>query len=314
VPDRNSGPTALVVEDDREWLRILRDELLRAGFKIDWASDREEALLKVAEPLFDYDVVFLDPNLDDSLGGLSGQAVAERLGMRVPGAHVVLVSGFASPETLGGDYAGVSINLRGIFEKRSFDLSRFRSLLFELRGVDGPGEALFQCDRSALRRSWERVKTARHPDEKGKSLEDLAIELLSCIPLLQFAEKRARTRTAEIDAVFTVTATPGTLCQEWGGLLLVECRNREEKFDAGDVAKFAKMMAEGGARVGIVISLAGLTGDSGRDARARIGYEFLVDKRLIIALDEGDLETIISEGESLYDLLRERDRAVRLGK
>ncbi|HEX8752831.1 MAG TPA: hypothetical protein VF731_05385 [Solirubrobacterales bacterium] len=303
-----------MVEDDQEWLRILRDELLRAGFKIDWASNREEALLKVAEPLFDYDVVFLDPNLDDSLGGLSGQAVAESLGTRVPGAHVVLVSGFAEPDTLGGDYAGIAIKLRGIFEKRSFDFSRFRGLLFELRGVEGPGEALFQCDRAALRSSWERVKAASDPDEKGRSLEDLAIELLSGIPLLQLFERRVRTRTAEIDAVFNVTATPGTLCQEWGDLLLVECRNRERKFMAGDVPKFAQILAEGHARVGIVLSLAGFTGDDGHDAKLRIYTECQVNKRLIIMLDEEDLDAVILGGESLYDLLRERDRSLRLGK
>ncbi len=306
--------TALVVEDDREWLRILRDELLRAGFKIDWASDREEALRKVAEPLFDYDVVFLDPNLDDSLGGLSGLAVAELLGKREPGARVVLISGFASPETLGDDYSDAAIDLCGIFEKRSFDLTRFRRLLFGLRGVDGPGEALFEIDRSSLAQAWERVRTVEDSTEKGETLEDLAVELLSGIPLLEFAERRVLTLTGEIDAVFSVTAAPGTLCQEWGGLLLVECRNRREKFDVGAVGKFAQILRDRHAKVGIVFSMARLTGKAGRDARALVAHEYLTSRRLIIVLDENDIDRVISRGGNLYDLLRERDRALRLGK
>lgn len=307
-------PTALVVEDEREWLRILRDELLSAGFKIDWASDREEALHKVAKPPFDYDVVFLDPNLDDSLGGLSGRAIAEALGTRIPAADVVLISGFASREDLSTDYSEIPVNVCEIFEKGSFDLPRFRQLLLQLRGVEGPAEALFRYDRQSLATAWQRALSATTSAEKGEALEELVIELLSGIPLLEFAERRVRTRTSEIDAVFHVTAAPGTLCQEWGGMLLVECRNRKEKFDVGAVSKFAQTLRDRDAKVGIVVSMAGLTGETGRDARGQIANEYLTSQRLILVLDERDLEKVVSEHVNLYELLRERDRALRLGK
>lgn len=307
-------PTALVVEDEREWLRILRDELLRAGFKLDWASDREEALHKVAQPPFDYDVVFLDPNLDDSLGGLSGRAIAEALGARSPVADLVLISGFASRDDLSADYAEVPVNVCGIFEKSSFDLTGFRHLLLQLRGVEGSAEALVRYDRQSLAGAWGEVLAAEAKAEKGKALEEFAIELLSGISLLEFAEGRVRTRTSEIDAVFHVTSTPGTLCQEWGGLLLVECRNRKEKLDAGAVSKFAQTLRHRDAKVGIVISLAGLTGRVGRDARGQIADEYLASQRLILVLDEGDIEGVVEGRVNLYELLRERDRSLRLGK
>lgn len=307
-------PTALVVEDEREWLRILRDELLSAGFKIDWASDREEALHKVAQPPFDYDVVFLDPNLDDSLGGLSGRAIAEALGARTPVADVVLISGFASSDDLSADYAEVPVNVCGIFEKGSFDLTSFRRLLLQLRGVEDSAEALFRYDRQSLGSAWEQVLAVEAKAEKGRVLEEFAIELLSGISLLEFAERRVRTKTSEIDAVFHVTAAPGTLCQEWGGLLLVECRNRKEKFDAGAVSKFAQMLRHRDAKVGIVFSLAGLTGKVGRDARGQIADEYLASQRLILVLDESDIEAVVRGKTNLYRLLRERDRSLRLGK
>ncbi|MEZ5076311.1 MAG: response regulator [Solirubrobacterales bacterium] len=306
-------PTALVVEDDGEWLRILRNELLRAGFKIDWASDREEAMHKVAEPYFAYDVVFLDPNLDDSLGGLSGRAVADKLGARNPDADLVLVSGFATSDALAAEYSGLAVNVRGIFEKSTFDLSLFRELIFEVRGVRGTAEALFTLDPS-LAAARELVRLAEAGWDKGVALEDLVIRLLSGIPLLEFAERRVRTATSEIDAVFHVAAAPGTLCQEWGGLLLVECRNRKDKFAARDVSSFAQTLEHRDAKVGIVVSMAGLTGKDGRDARGKIDDVYLRSRRLIIVLDEGDIDAVLSGEQNLYEMLRERDMALRLGK
>jgi CheY-like chemotaxis protein len=308
-----SVPTALVVEDDREWQRILRDELLSAGFKIDWAWGREEALRKVAAPPFKYDVVFLDPNLDDSLEGLSGVAVAEQLGAREPGASVVLVSGFAPADALSRQYAQTDVTLHGIFEKREFDLTAFRHLLLDLRGVEHASESLFRCDREALARAWELVKADGSSSEKGETLEAFAIDLLSGISLLEFIESRARTTTGEIDAVFSVAAIAGTLCQEWGGHLLVECRNRKKKFDAAAVRDFAQILGDADAKVGIVVSLAGLTGDAKSDARGQIGNVFLTERRVIITLDERDVVDVI-EGANLYDMLHERDIAVRLGR
>ncbi len=306
-------PTALVVDDDSEWLRILSDELLRAGFKIDWASSREGALRKIAEPLFAYDVVFLDPNLDESLGGISGLAVAERLADRDPGADVVLISGYASPAELSAQYAATDVRVLRIFAKDSFEVSTFQKLVLDLRGVDRASEALFRCDLKSLLASWELVKAATTSSDKGEALEDFAIEMLSGISLLELAERRMRTQTSEIDAVFHVNAAAGTLCQEWGGHLLVECRNREEKFDAAAVKVFGQTLRDGDAKIGIVVSMAGITGSAGRDAQGQIGNIFHQDHCVIIVLDEIDLLAVLG-GQNLYEMLRERDMAVRLAK
>lgn len=311
---RDSVPTALVVEDDPNWLGILRDELLSAGFKVDWAGKHEEALRKVAEPPFEYDIVFLDPNLDDSLGGLSGMAIAERLAARQSEAGIVLISGFASPGLLASEYAAVDVTVHGIFEKAGFDLGGFRELVLELRGVDRASEALFRCDRVSLAESWERAIAADTNSEKGGALEDFAIELLSGISLLKLFDKRVRTQTSEIDAVFRVKALAGTLCQEWGGLLLVECRNRAKRFDAKAVRDFAQKLNDGDAKVGIVVTAEGVTGRSGRDAQGAIGNVFQQQRRVILVIDSADIVGILEHDENLYEMLIERDMAVRLGK
>jgi CheY-like chemotaxis protein len=307
-------PTALVVEDDREWQRILRDEFLSAGFKIDWAWDREEALRKIADPPFEYDVVVLDPNLADGLGRLSGMAIAELIASHAPGAGVVLVSGFASPAVLSVEYAETDATVHGIFEKGAFDLLAFRKLLLDLRGVDHESEALYRYDRSSLLVAWKRVMAQGASVKRGVALEEFAIQFLSGITLLEFVERRVRTQTSEIDAVFRVAAIAGTLCQEWGGHLLVECRNRADKFDARDVRAFAQTLKDADAKVGIVISMAGVTGHGARDGRGEIMRVFLTERRVIIVIDDKDIVDVVEKGGNLYEMLRTRDMAVRLGK
>ncbi len=309
-----AGSMALVVEDNRDWEGILREELLRAGFTFDSAWNREEALRKVEVPVLPkYDVVFLDPNLDDNLGGLSGRAIAERLAGYEPGTDLVLVSGYEAPEVLADQYGDLDLTLRGIFEKKTFDLPLFRRLLLDLRGLDDPGKAMFSCDREALSEAWRNAMAADSNAEKGHALEDFGVELLSGISLLKLADRRVRTETAEIDAVFRVTAAAGTLCQEWGGLLLLECRNRTEKFDAPAARDFGEKLRGADAKVGVVLSPAGISGTGASDARGVIAQVFQQTHQVIITLDQDDILGVLQRGVSLYDLLQRRDTDVRLG-
>lgn len=308
-------PTALLVEDDTDWLRILRDELLGAGFKVDWATERDEALAKINAPPFPYEVLVVDPNLGDSLGGLSGALVVERAMRGESAPSIVLVSGYADVSTLVGEYDAYGTAVRGVFEKGDFELAVFRDLLLELRGVDRRQDALYRPNWRVLTKLWDALLTGSDdPNEQGHVLEDFAVELLQSIPLLELEETRAATSSGEVDAVFRVTATPGTLCQEWGGCLLVECRNRTERFDAPAVSAFLQKLLNADARVGIVISKSGVTERGLSHARRQIAQAYLLHKRVIIELDGDDLVAVLDQGANLYGLLREKDLAVRLGR
>jgi CheY-like chemotaxis protein len=310
-------PTALVIEDNSEWLRILRDELLSAGFKIDWAMGREEALQKIAAPPFPYGMVVLDPNLGDSLGGIAGRNIAERLmGLELT-PPIVLVSGYADRDALTEEYARFAPAIHEIFEKGRFDLERFRQVLLDLRGVEDTMDAFFRPDRAALEARWAAVLESREADDangKGRALEQFSIELLSSIPLLEFVEHRASGVGGEIDAVFRVSAIPGTLCQEWGGHLLVECRNRIRKFDVPDVGVLMQRLATVQAKVAVVVSLAGVTGRSGTDARAQIRQAFSGQNRLVLVIDEEDIRNVLEAGANLYSMLERKEMDVRLGR
>lgn len=308
-------PTALLVEDDRDWLRILRDELLGAGFKVDWATERDEALAKINAPPFPYEVLVVDPNLDDNLGGLSGALVVERAMGGGSAPSIVLVSGYADIPTLVDQYSTYGGAVRGVFEKGDFDLEAFRGLLLELRGVDRRQDALYRPNWPALSERWAALLAGSDDaNVQGHLLEELTVELLRSIPLLELEETRAITSSGEVDAVFRVSATPGTLCQEWGGCLLVECRNRAERFDAPAVSSFLQKLLGADARVGIVVSRSGVTERGPSQARRQIAQAYVMHKRVILALDESDLHAIFEQKANLYGLLREKDLAVRLGR
>jgi len=307
-----AGASALIVEDSQQWLGIFRDELLGVGFRIDFAFDRDEAIRKIAAPPFRYDVIVLDSNLGDSLGGLSGWAIAERVATAPHRSPVIVVSGLADREAMRADYAQFTPPVVEFFEKGGFEVERFRAVLRELRGVKDPDEAMFTPDREALAAAWHATVYDSNAQAKGLALERLAVSLLSGIPLLTFHESRATSPTSEVDAIFTVYAAPGTLCQEWGRLLLVECRNRAAKFDAASIRNFGSKMAEVDAKVGIVISQGGITGGPRDAARGVVNNIYGSDRRVVIVLDGQDIADVVENGANLYTLLQKKEMDVRL--
>jgi hypothetical protein len=239
-------------------------------------------------------------------------AIAERVAKSDLQSAVVVVSGFADRAQMTKDYAELSPPVVGFFEKAEFELDKFRAILQELRGPEDPNETMFTLDREHAAAAWQQATRAEDSGAKGKSLELLAVELLSGIPLLGYHESRAHTPTAEFDAVFTVEAQAGTLCQDWGRLLVVECRNRAGKFDASSVRDFAQKMVQVDAKVGIVFSVAGMTGDERRAARGAVDDVYARERRVIIVLDREDIANVILEDENLYTLLQKKDIDVRL--
>jgi hypothetical protein len=306
------GASALIIEDNRQWLGIFRDELLAAGFRIDFAFQRDEAIRKLSDPPFRYDLVVLDPNLGDSLGGWSGVAIAKRVVESDLRSAVIVVSGFAQLEQMKEDYAALTPPVVAFFQKAEFELDKFRAILGDLRGLEDPNDAMFTIDRAHAAATWHVVTHVDDAATKGEALERFAVGLLSGIPLLSHHELRAKTPTAEFDAVFTVDAKAGTLCQEWGRLLVVECRNRVAKFDASSVRNLAQKMDNVDSKIAIVFSVAGITGDERRAARGAIDDVYARERRVIIVLDREDVANVVHEGANLYTLLQTKDIDVRL--
>lgn len=82
----------LVVDDDRELLQALREQLKGRGYKSRFAATGSEAL-KIAAKLGDLDLLLTDVLLPD----LSGMELARTLRDKQPGLQVAFMSGYLRP-------------------------------------------------------------------------------------------------------------------------------------------------------------------------------------------------------------------------
>jgi DNA-binding NtrC family response regulator len=87
-------PRILIVDDDPETCRFIKELLARPEREIDTALDPDDALARAREEAFD--LVVSDINLNARLNGLE---LLKALKQMSPGTQVVLISGFGSLET-----------------------------------------------------------------------------------------------------------------------------------------------------------------------------------------------------------------------
>ncbi|NTV13169.1 MAG: response regulator [Desulfobulbaceae bacterium] len=90
----------LLVEDDRELLKTLREHLRDSGLKIRFAASGNEAL-KLAASAGELDLLITDVLLPD----LNGIELAKRLLARQPGLKVAFMSGYLRPSLADPDAA-----------------------------------------------------------------------------------------------------------------------------------------------------------------------------------------------------------------
>lgn len=304
-------PTALIVEDDVQWLGIFRTELLDAGYQINFAVSRGDALDQIARPPFSYDLVILDVNLGDSLGGLAGMLIATRVAETGVGKAVVVVSGAASREELEEEYRELGPLVVGTFDKARFDLHEFRESLRRAGGEAGKHSAHFHPEWQSVEALWRTTQEEENGLAAGHALEQLAVALLRGIPGLAHHETRAVTPTAELDAVFVLDGT-GPLPHDWGRLVIVECRNRKVPVDSASVRAFGSKLEEMDAKVGIVVSMTGLTGSEHRAAHGVANELFGRARRIILTVDREDLRRVVEERGNLAAMLLEKDMNIRL--
>jgi predicted helicase len=107
--------------------------------------------------------------------------------------------------------------------------------------------------------------------------------------------------TGEIDVAFTVKQINGTLFENLGDMLLVECKNWSVKVDKKEITDFIAKLSRVRANVGILFSRGEIT----TNAKDEIRAEWRQTGRIIIVITSVDLDKIIL-GENLYDLLERR--------
>lgn len=136
----------------------------------------------------------------------------------------------------------------------------------------------------------KKALNARTNDEKKKTLEKLATFLFSSIDKSISVLPNVRTSTEEIDLLLKNEST-APFWQRLGSPIFVECKNWSTPVGTNVLRDFKGKMETQGIRNGILISVAGITGDSWRGAKAYLKEQKMIGY-FIILLDQKDLEEI----------------------
>ncbi|GGL25838.1 hypothetical protein GCM10009037_06820 [Halarchaeum grantii] len=160
-----------------------------------------------------------------------------------------------------------------------------------------------------LQKFWnelEAVRSAESPIEKGNSLERLSHSIFDGFPFIQIRGQNVRTSSAEIDLILEYQPpSGGTLFDDFGRYILVECKNWQRSVGADTVRDFKGKADSAKVDLGIIVASNGISGESGKDAVDELNQYYQRDDLTIIVIDESDLETII-RGNSLYEIIDEK--------
>jgi two-component system OmpR family response regulator len=177
----------LLIEDERELARVLRQALEEEGFQVDLAADGEEGLFKANE--VDYDAVLLDLMLP----GLDGFEVLSRL--REPGGRPVPVLVLTARDGVPDRVRGLNLGADDYLVK-PFDLdemlARVRALI--RRSADRPSPRLSVGDVT--------IDTVARTVRKGEAPVDLTAKEYALLEYLALHAGEVVTRTQIYEHIY----------------------------------------------------------------------------------------------------------------
>lgn len=148
-------------------------------------------------------------------------------------------------------------------------------------------------------------------DKSGKTLENLADYLLSCIPGCRTA-KRLSSYSTEYDIVCSLNGPDIDFRSDFGRYFICECKDWSKPAGFPELAKFARVLDSIKARFGILFSREGITGNKATTDARREQIKVFQDRGLVIVVvDQNDLE-FVSKGGNFITLLRSKYERVRL--
>lgn len=177
------------------------------------------------------------------------------------------------------------------FETRALSTDQTKEIINLLGRSQYGSDDHKEAPSGTLVKLIEAVESAKTTDEKGSSLERLSYYLLESVPSLTCKYRNLYTRSSEIDIVVEYNGLKGLipLFEELGRYCLVECKNWSKPVGAGPVRDFIGKLEKCKARIGVIFSKNGVTGEGyGLDAIREIQSKYDRDGifLLVISLEE----------------------------
>lgn len=146
----------------------------------------------------------------------------------------------------------------------------------------------------------------------GKALERLAQYLVGSMPGCR-AYLRGRTFSTDHDVVASAEGPFADFRSELGRYFVCECKDRkEDKATFADVAKFCRVLDSVKAKLGVIFSPNGLTGEGAAENADREVLKVYQDRGIVIVVVNRDDLQRVAEGANFISMLREKYEIIRL--
>lgn len=145
---------------------------------------------------------------------------------------------------------------------------------------------------------------------KGRALEELMADMFTRVDGLEILKRNARLKAEELDLVVKNNLTTG-FWRIAGSPLIVECKNWSAKVGAREISVLVDKLQSlsPDARVGILVAVNGITGDSYRDAMLKV-REARQRGQYILVLERKDLEEIATGAQLSKVIERKYDETL----
>lgn len=164
----------------------------------------------------------------------------------------------------------------------------------------------FSINKPEFRSKIASVRNADTNNEKKESLESLCSFLIEGVDDFRVRDKNRRTRSSEIDIIVENTETNSPLNSD-SKYILIECRNWKDPIGAKHIRDFVGKVKSANSNFGIIFTKEGITGtDEAKDALGVVKRAFDSEGVLLITFTLRDLESILNNHLSFYDILEEK--------
>ncbi len=162
-------------------------------------------------------------------------------------------------------------------------------------------------DRDVIQRWLAAADQAGTHDARGKALEDLACYLFGRIPGVSITERNALNAfaTEEIDVALWNEQDPAGL-KSFNAVILVECKAWSKPVGSEQVAWFLKKLENRGLDFGLLLAMAGVTGDAQDRGQAHYEVAMALPKKIrLVVITRAEIEAL-STTDELVELIRRR--------
>jgi hypothetical protein len=143
-------------------------------------------------------------------------------------------------------------------------------------------------------------------DAKGKALEDLTCYLFGLVPGVSITERNPLNAfaTEEIDVALWNEQDPAGL-KSFNSVILVECKAWSKPVGSEQVAWFLKKIENRGLDFGILLALAGVTGDAQDRGQAHYEVAMALPKKIrLVVITRAEIEALSATEELVTQIRR----------